>query len=263
MFDYMACLRSLKEMGAPSDLMSSMVLLEEPVSLRSISQPEISNLDANEVLYRNQRNTRKYQRGAWNIDMKSTGPGYFDEAGNYILSKPKQISISWILNRNGIQEGPFTDKEFRSLLASISYENCLVKRDFDKGFVSLSELIKEVPSLNFKELNKFFAKRQTVEEHRKDDDFFEATIVNEKSTKLTNFLKNHEISASPSFILKRITGMRKADAIAALRDITDLDKCINTTLVDLLIENAGYQVLSDVDKDGFQISSEKRMGRRK
>ena len=163
MFEYAKYSKALENMIAPKDLISSVILINESIPLRCVSAvtgeiPEIS-----ELLYRNVKNTKKHSKNAWDVDIKSSGPGYFDEAGNFILSKPKRIVVSWILKRNGTTEGPFTEKEFKNILSTISYTNCLVKRDFDKGFVELEKLMQEVPSLNFKDLNRFFSNNQSIE----------------------------------------------------------------------------------------------------
>ncbi|ELA42892.1 uncharacterized protein VICG_00207 [Vittaforma corneae ATCC 50505] len=263
MFDFASHFKALDRMTQPSDLVKSPVILDEETPLRYISLENNGVVETNEMLYRNTRNTKKHIKSAWDVDIKAAGPGYFDEAGNYILSKPKKIHTTWILKRNGSLEGPFSDKEFKLLLNTVSYANYWVKRDFDKGFVPLDKLVEEVPSFNFKELNKFFAKNQVVEEYKKDDEFFETSVVNEKSTRLTNFLKNHEISASVDFVIKNIKNMRKADAIETLKDITGLDRCVNAALIDLIIESTDYQILCDVDKDGFYIGDEKKASRRK
>ncbi|KAM0681584.1 hypothetical protein GINT2_000097 [Glugoides intestinalis] len=264
MFKFSEYVEKLEQSVQPKDLSSTSILLETPVHLRMISQKDNLAKSSDHIVYRNPKNVKKtFTKSIWDIDTKSSAPGYFDEMGNYIIGKPKKISVSWLLKRNNVLEGPFTEKEFESFISTVKKEDCLVKRDFDKGFVKLTKLMEEVPMLNFKELNKFFAENQVVDQVKKGDDFFEASIINEKNSKFTNFLRNHEISASIDFITKNIKGMRKNEAVELLKDITGLDKCVNTALVDLIVENAGVQILSDVDKDGFCISTDKRKERRK
>jgi hypothetical protein len=263
MFDCKNYSEKLNKMVAPEDLVKSAILLENAVQLRMIIQEGSEVPQTSNMLYKSTKNTKKHMKNPWDVDIKATGPGYFDEAGNFILSKPKGITASWLLKRNNSLEGPFTDKEFRDVINTISHANCMVKRDFDKGFVPLSKLIEEVPNLNFKEVNKFFAKNQIIDEVKKNDEFFGSAIVNEKNTKLTNFLKNHEISASIDFIIKSVRNMRKVDAVESLKDITGLDKGVNTALLDLIIEEIDEQILCDVDKDGFYIGNNKKDNRRK
>lgn len=264
MFDFSSHLKQLERMEEPSDLAKAEIILEKPTELRMIRVYSNGNLETGNVIYRNTKNIRKNSaKSMWDVDTKYTSPGYFDEMGNYILSKPKKIQTTWLVKRNGVLEGPFSEKEFEALVNTVNHDECMVKRDFDKGFVPLKQLVEKVPSFNFKELNKFFSRNQLSDETKKKDDFFEPSIINEKSSRLTNFLRNHEISASVDFITKSIKGMRKNDAIEYLKEITGLDKCVNTALVDLIIENAGVQILSDVDKDGFYISTENRKDKRK
>lgn len=264
MFSFSNYVEKLEKMAQPKDLSSTSMLLETPVTLRMISQKDELTKCSEHIVYRNAKNVKKtFTKSIWDMDTKSSAPGYFDEMGNYIIDKPKKIHVSWLVKRKNVLEGPFTEKEFESFVISAEKEDCWVKRDFDKGFVKLSSLMEEVPTLNFKELNKFFAVNQVVDEVKKGDDFFEPSIINEKNSKFSNFLRNHEISASIDFITKSIKGMRKNDAVELLKEITGLDKCVNTALVDLIVENAGVQILSDVDKDGFCISTDKRKERRK
>lgn len=263
MFNFTNYEKQLEKMVAPKDLIKSSILTEESTPLRCSMQSSENQVDTNELLYKNTKNTKKHSKNMWDVDIKSTGPGYFDELGNFVLSKPKKIIISWILDRNGSIEGPFSDREFRNMLGTIPRKNCLVKRDFDKGFVSLEKLLEEVPTLNFKEINKFFSKNQIIQENKKDDEFFEESVVTEKSTKLTNFLKNYEISVSISFVIKTIKNMRKVDAIEALKELTGLDKHVCTMLLDLIIEDANDQILCDVDKDGFYVGDQRKHNKRK
>lgn len=257
-------LKALEKMARPKDLVKTPVILEDAVQLRSTTKGNTDSLDVSEILYRNTKGVKKHVKSPWDVDIKGTGPGYFDDAGNYILSKPKTISATWILKRGDVLEGPFSEKEFNTKLRTVDISEYMVKRDLDKGFVSLSKLIEDVPSLEFKELNKFFSKNQIVEERKKEQDsFFETSIVNEKNTRLSNFLKNHEISASVDYIIKSIKNMRKADAIEVVKDITGLSRCVNEDLVDLIVGSAGCRILSDVDKDGFSIVTERKSGRRK
>jgi len=263
MFDCSTYLLELEKMSVPKDLAKTSVMLEEPVSLRSLVEADQDKLETADLLYRNARGTRKHPKNPWDVDIKASGPGYFDDVGNYILSKPKKIYVTWILKKDDTQEGPFSDREFKTLIGNIVHSEYEVKRDFDKGFVPLDRLLEEVPLLGFKDLNKFFARNQVFEESKKEEDFFDTSIVNEKSSRLTNFLKNHDISASVDFIVKSIRNMKKTDAIETLKDITGLDRCVNAALIDLIVESVNYQILSDVDKDGFSIGDERKLNRRR
>lgn len=263
MFDCASYFEALEKMSEPVDLAKTEIIFGDTVPLRSAAENMQSSVDTLDLLYRNTRGPRKHAKNPWDVDIKASGPGYFDEAGNYILNRPKKIYTMWIMKKGDVQEGPFSDKEFKMLLANIDPTEYEVKRDFDKGFVPLNKLLEEVPSLGFKDLNKFFTQNQVFEETKRDEDFFETSIVSEKSTRLSNFLKNHEISASIDFIIKNIKNMKKTDAIETLKDITGLDRCVNAALIDLIIEGANYQILSDVDKDGFYIGDERKQGNRR
>lgn len=263
MSEFKSYLTKLVNPIAPEDLLPSSILLEETAGFRLGTEECVVGFGNAEMLYKNVKTQRKPTKNNSNHDSRQTGPGYFDDAGNYILHKQKEIKVTWILKRNNSCEGPFSDKEFREVIYSVPLEGCQVKRDFDKGFVSLKALLEEVPRLGFKDTNKFFSENQVVDDSKKTGDFFDSSTMNESNSRLENFLRNHEISASTDFIIKSIKGMKKIEAIETLKDITGLDRYINTNLVDLIVESADSQILSDVDKDGFYIGSNERNTRRK
>jgi len=266
MFDFYSKLPLLKEIRKPGDIIQSEILQEEssPLYCENIS-PALCNqtMPASTVIFKPVKNVKKNVKTMWDVDIKHTGPGYFDQEGNFILDRPKKIQNSWIIQNNNKIEGPFTDKELKQIIEAeekTHFEGINIKREFDKGFVPLKNLLEDIPNLFDsstgapKELNKYFSKHQKIEESAKSDDFFEPSIVAEKNTRLSNFIRNHDISASVDFVIKTIKNMRKSQAIDAVQNITGLDKTINSAFVDLIIESAGFQILSDVDKDGFYIN---------
>lgn len=263
MFDLEECLAKLQKSSPPQDLEESSILLPEKVGFQLSSEKHKDVFGTSEILYKNVKSVKKTSKTSLNCDSRQTGPGYFDEAGNYILHKQKEIKVNWTLKRNNSFEGPFSDKEFREVISNISPEGVYVKRDLDKGFVSLKSLLEEVPKLGFKDLNRFFSENQVVDSSSNTDEFFDQYSVNSKNSRLENFLRNHEISASVDFIVNSIKGMKKIEAIETLKDITGLDRYINTNLVDLIVESVDFQVLSDVDKDGFYIGNGNRNSKRK
>lgn len=266
MLDIKSYLTKLEIITKPTAMLESTVLLEQAVPLRltELANPEVSFSTA-KVLFKNAKIQRKAPvKNVWDADIKTSGPGYFDASGNFILDKPKKITTTWLLKRNDSIEGPFTEKEFNELLNNVTPAGYWVKRDSDKGFVQLEKLIQEIPKFTAsRDLNRYFSQNQQVEEVKKEDSFFDTPIFAEKSSRLTNFLRNHEISASVDFIVKTIKGMKKVEAIEVLCGITGLDKGVNIALVDLIVESAGYQILSDVDKDGFYLGRETRKEKRK
>lgn len=260
MFDFSSYEALLEAQTKPKDLQPSMFIQETPHDLFMKEMNLDTTFDSSKVISKNTKVTRKVVKNVWDVDIKSSGPGYFDQNGNFVLDKPKKIYTNWLVKRNNLIEGPFTEKEFKNFLLNVSSENVWVKRDSDKGFVLLDNLKNDL-TLNFmtsKDLNKYFATNQVVEEHKKEDSFFDSPITNEKATKLNTFLRNYEVSASVDFIIKSIKNTRKSQAIEILQQITGLDRSVNTTLVDIIVESAGYQILSDVDKDGFYIGHSKR-----
>lgn len=267
MFDIKIYLSQLENIKKPESLTESSVFLDQAVPLRI---KESGFLDSPfvtaRVLFKNSKAPKKtYSKNIWDADIKSSGPGYFDHNGNFVLDKPKRVVINWLVKKNNTIEGFFTEKEFSEFLNNVSPSGYWVKRDSDKGFVELEKLINDIPNfMNSKDLNKYFSQNQKIEEVKKEEDsFFDTPIFVEKSSRLTNFLRNHEIGASLDFIIKKITGLKKSEAIDTLIGVLGLDKEVVTALVDLIVENAGYQILSDVDKDGFYLGNGTRRERRK
>lgn len=270
MFDFTSKIPVLEAMKRPQDLVESEVLRREPIPLNIESSAEMNKqpFSSSSVIYRVPKPAKKHVKNMWDVDIKHSGPGYFDQSGNFVLDKQRKNATSWFTKTNDRVEGPFTDREVKELLEQ-SREDCgklagiYIKRDFDKGFVSLEKLIADIPDIfDSKDLNRYFSQNQVVESSTKADDFFEASIVNEKNSRLSNFMRNHEISASVDFIIKTIRDMKKSQAIEAVQNITGLDKTVNAALIDLIVEDAGYQILSDVDKDGFCINNDDKNRRR-
>lgn len=266
MLDIKSYLTQIENIKKPESLCETSVLLDKAVPLRIKESGNVDTPFATaRVLFRNSKSGKKpYTKNIWDADIKSSGPGYFDPSGNFILDKPKRVVINWLVKRNNTIEGFFTEKEFVEFLNNVSPAGYWVKRDSDKGFVQLEKLLQDVPNfVTSKDLNRYFSQHQKVEETTKEDSFFDTPIFVEKSSRLTNFLRNHEISASVEFIIKKISGLKKAEAIETLIGVIGLDKEVSTALVDLIVENAGYQILSDVDKDGFYLGNDARRDRRK
>lgn len=265
MFDFASKIPVLEAIRRPRDLVDSEVLRHEPSPLNIESVPvEVGKhpLSSADAIYKVPKAGKKHVKNIWDVDIKHSGPGYIDQSGNFILDKPRKSANSWIIKRSNKIEGPFTDREVREILEQIREEqrkDVYIKRDFDKGFVSLERLLSDVSNIfDSKDLNRYFSQNQIVESISRTDDFFEASIVNERGTRLSNFMRNYEISASVDFIIKTIRDMKKSQAVDAVQSITGLDRTVNTTLIDLIVESAGYQILSDVDKDGFCISDDKK-----
>lgn len=266
MFKFTEKIELLRNIKAPEDLVDSDILNNEHAKLyleTLFEELRDHPLNTETAIYRPPKsNFKKNVKNVWDVDIKHSGPGYFDHEGNFILDKPIKNSNSWFIKEGESIKGPFNDKEIEDFIKSIGNRGSLIflKRDFDKGFVNLKEILSVFPSLpnsvNFKELNKYFMENQIIE--KKDsvdkDDFFEETFVFEKNTRLTNFLRTHNICASIGYIIKSITNKKKAHAIDLVQRITGLDKSVNSALIDLIVESAGKQILLDVDKDGFTIN---------
>lgn len=270
MFDFASKISVLEAVERPQDLAESEVLRHEPIPLNiESSSAELGKqpLSSAGAIYKIPKPVKKHIKNMWDVDIKHSGPGYFDQSGNFILDKPRKSVTSWITKKNDKIEGPFTDREIKELLeqSRVDHDGLVgvyIKRDFDKGFVSLEKLLFDIPDIfDSKDLNRYFSQNQVVESSSRADDFFEASIVNEKNSRLSNFMRNHEISASVDFIIKTIKDLKKSQAVDAVQGITGLDKTVNTALVDLIAENAGYQILSDVDKDGFYINNDDKKRR--
>lgn len=256
----------LRNMKKPDDLVDTFILkdIPAPLKLHSIlSYEDTAMLMAAKPSFATKKPFKKQAKGCvWNVDITSSAPGYFDEHGNFILDKAQKVSTLWYVRRDGAIEGPLTEAEMKRLSENGGLAGTLVKRDFDKGFVPADGLIAAIPAFyNSKGLNKYFSANQIIEERERTDDFYSNVVDKEGNTKLSNFMKSNNITASVKFIINAIKGMRKQEAIDAVKGITGLERAENTILVELIVEKAETQILSDVDKDGFTINQTIRAGK--
>lgn len=255
----------LRNYTKPLDFEETSVFDKEPHGLKmhgNMTEEEQKLVATNKIFYSVKKVLKKPVKSLWDADISSTNPGYFDESGNFVLNgKPKKTFTSWLVKNGDLIEGPYTQKEIKCLIDDRSLLGKNIKRDFDRGFVEFNALVAAIPDFLYsKDLNRFFAENQAVEERQKDE-FYDEVLVKEKNTKLGNFMRINHISANVDFIVKTIRGMRKIDAVRALGDITGLEEKGNNTLIDLIIEDMKVQILSDVDKDGFTINYNKRKAR--
>lgn len=262
MFKFSDKINLLAKAVKPDDLVESEILGVEstPLYLEKLS-PELMDhcLGVESTVGRHPKNnTKKNIKTVWDVDIKHSGPGYFDDDGNFILDKPIKITNSWFVKEMDIVKGPLTDKELGVELKNVK-EGALIKRDLDRGFVNLKDLLIAFPEFpvagSSKDLNKYFTENQIIDNVESiKDEFFEESIV-ETNSRLGNFLNVYGISASVSYIVKTIKNKRKQHAINLVQRITGLDNNINSMLIDLIVESAGRQILLDVDKDGFMINN--------
>lgn len=253
MFSFSSKLSEFNTTKEPFDLIPSSILEDQPRQLfLNRVTAEMVDHQFNSVIV--VVKPFKASRGAnvWDVDLNAANPGYIDHDGNFIFEKSKKIVNVWFILEDEKTLGPLDDQEVREYTPT---SKTLIKREFDRGFVTYSSLVAEFPDLQFKlkELNKFFSKNHIKEEKTNEDDFFDESILNEKNSRLRNFIRNHNVGASIDFIVKTITNKRRNTAVDLLYNITGLERSINAALVDLIVETAGKQILSDVDKDGFCI----------
>lgn len=256
----------LKNMKKPDDLVDTPILNDVPSELKlfsGLTPEEQSMIACSKKCFQTKKPVKKTGKTSmWDVDISSTGPGHFDEAGNFILNKSKKIPILWLVKRNGMIDGPFTEKEIKAMHDKGELSNSMIKREFDAGFVEYEKLCKEFPNFYYgANLSKFFVENQVLEQKEAHDDFYSVVVTKDRNSKLSNFMKKFNINAGVEFIKKNITGMRKADAIDAIADITGLDKSQNEILIDLIVEESDSQILKDVDKDGFESKTSHRSKR--
>lgn len=265
-------IEKLRNMKRPEDLAHAQMLSDTPVPLRVHSGPtssETALLEDSKKIYFTKKTFRKNGRGRmWSVDISSSAPGYFDESGNFILDKSDKISTLWFVRKDAAEgsiEGPLTCGEIRKAAEEGHLQGRWVKRSFDKGFVGADGLILAHPTFyHSRNLNKYFTENQVVDEKpsSNSDDFYSDVVTRERSVKLTNFIKSNSITASVDHLVKTIRNMTKHEAVKAIRGITGLGAVENTMLVELLVEDASTQILSDVDKDGFMLNANGKGGRR-
>lgn len=264
-------LELLSDSKKPVDLVPTCIFTDEEHDLALSDPSAATSLTPAQILFHPLKTTKRATKSnMWTVDIGMSAPGYFDEAGNFVLNPSKQLAVQWFIKRNDTCEGPFTEAEMQSKAKEGLLHGTEVKRDFDRGFVEADALLSVCSDLHKqKEISKFFTENQVIEESKEtNDDFYSDVIVKERlpgrrSSRLTNFLQNNHISASVDYIIKSITGKRKQEAIAILGRLTGMDLAKNIILLDLILEESGKQILSDVDKDGFALAADRRYTPRK
>ncbi|KAI5168762.1 hypothetical protein PAEPH01_0400 [Pancytospora epiphaga] len=265
----------LRTIVKPEDLMSVRILSDSatPLRIHTGQTPSEASLLSNsdKIYFTRQRPVKKNKKiGMRNTDISNSAPGYFDDFGNFILRESDKIATLWLIRNeatSGSIEGPFTSEEIKRVSESGNLKGKWIRRSFDRGFVAADGLLAEHPGFyNSRNLNKYFAMNQVVEEEplaeEAEDDFYSEVVTKASTTKLANFIKNNNISASVKQLVGAIKDLTKNEAIKTIRNITRLGVVENTMLVELLVENSNTQILSDVDKDGFMMNvSGNRNGR--
>jgi len=157
-------------------------------------------------------------------------------------------------------EGPFATKEISQLANSGKLEGVYIRREFDKGFVSFDRMARELPDFIYSErINRYFVENQIVSaaEHSSS-----CETAHARESRVANFLKNKNINATIEFLVKSIKGQSMFKALKTISGITLLGEEDNRVLIDLIVKETDYQVLSDVDKDGFKVEYLAKKSRR-
>lgn len=251
----------LETNSKPADLADTFILDDDPHELAITDLKNLNNLMPAQILFHQHRCAKKGPKpDMWNVDVAMGAPGYFDEAGNFVLNNSKKQSVLWYIKRGCLVEGPFSSNEILDKAKSNQLDGVEIKRDFDRGFVRADELLSVFPALNQpKEISKYFSKKLTEVENQADD-FFSDVILKERThgkriSKVTSYMQVNHISASAEFITKNIMGKKREEAILIIGRITGLAYAECGVLLGLLINESNKQILADVDSDGFTITN--------
>ena len=263
------CAAALEQAARPKDLIETEIFSAEAKPLKLLTETTDESqvlLARGNALNRPRKNFIKKKQGGWTGDFTNPAPGFFDDAGNFTVGKQSTVSYTWFIKRDGKVDGPFSEQEMKKFGEAGSLRNTLVKRDFDRGFVDTNKLMEEIPNFYYcRTLNKYFAVNQIMEEVQSNEDSFyvRSQGVSSVNSRLDNFCSTHNISASYSFMIGKINGKRKEEAIGILRGVTGLEKVETERLIELLVEHAGKQVLKDVDEEGYTIATSTSKGKKK
>jgi len=251
-------------MSKPEDLIDSFILNDHPLPLKihtGLSEDELMYLSPTVTKDSSapRKRRKEYERPR---DSDYNEGGHVDDAGNFSMSRKPRATVQWYVRRNTEIKGPFTNDEVKKMASADELEEAEIKRSFDRGYVDASKLIAEHPYFyESKGLNQFFIDNQKIEEGEdKREEFFNETVSMNVSPKLMNFFKTYRINTTGDYLIRYLKGMKKSAAIGALKNVTGLERPENEMLIDLLIEESKEKFLSDVDKNGFMMNTNKSKG---
>lgn len=258
----------------PADLKDSPILSNTPSPLHLTEITDRIGIET--ALLKQKRVYKRGQKSQW-MDANN-GTGYFDDAGNFVLS-PKEHSVpQWIVIRSADNskehsaqtvEGPFSRTEILSLHQDGLLAGTMLRRDFDQQSISAEALFAACPALDDNAfITSFIAEHaapatpETTLESPQPDEFYSNPVLR-CSSRLATFLELHNISVYTKTLMSAIRSKTRRDAIKTLERVTGLSPFESETLLGLLIAESPKKLLVDVDEDGFERVQPKAFSKRK
>ena len=172
--------------------------------------------------------------------------------------------VNWVVERFDCRgqrklEGPFVNKEMKSMLCSGMLDETNIKRDCDVDFLPFSlvyefcnNFIYEDPNV----LTKFY-------KINLKEDLTKPAVPVKNATKVETFIANNKLTITFDDAFKLVKNKTKQQAMANLKEQLKRDDKIVGAFLDLLVAESTAQLLLDVDVDGFPIQKSKKIVKRR
>jgi hypothetical protein len=218
-----------------------------------------------------QKKGARREESMWDVDLSKADEWHFDSKGNFTVGKSTEMpSQSWLVSKNSVIFGPYTERELRDRIDGGELKDALVKREDDRGFVHYEEIARDLGAefYSSERLNGYFeenvaASKPVVTHAEFFDDLSSLSLksyakkstesfkVIEQCVRTKSFLLSKNSSIKLSQIEKGITGKTLSEAVSIVSRIVGLSRSESQELIELLLEESRLPILSNVECDGF------------
>ncbi|KAL6120912.1 hypothetical protein NUSPORA_02272 [Nucleospora cyclopteri] len=209
---------------------------------------------------------KKPKKSPWTTEGKQPIANCISPDGTFTAGGPaKPIFYNWIVQGKGedgkeLFQGPLVNKEMKNLLYQNKLAGTKIKRECDNVFVPFEHIYEKYDNFIYVEqsvIDEIFREYEmNLQEPIKEQFYDEVVFLEEKKfSKTAAFLKRHNLEFNKSCLIKMVKAKTKKNAIETLKAHTKMAENNVKVLLDLLLEEAKFQILVDVDKDGFFIQN--------
>lgn len=175
-----------------------------------------------------------------------------------IAKYKKPIYFNWFVQRKNncnetIIEGPYVNRQMKNLLFQNLLIGTRIKRDCDPVFLPFEFVYEKYNNFiytDFELLSKLFQSAVII-----NDDTLEEKSI---GTETNAWLKDHGLNTTYQSIVNLIANKTKAQAIEILKNILKQNENNCKVLLDIIIKETSWQLLLNVDKDGFVIYTDNK-----
>jgi hypothetical protein len=234
-----------------------------------VSKKKILAIVGKKPQFGQKRGARK-EESMWDVDLSRAEEGHFDARGNFTLGRsPGAPSPFWLVSKNSVIFGPYTERELKAKLDGGELRDTLVKRENDRGFLCHEDIARDLGADFYRseKLDRYFEEhaavpKPVVTQTEFFDDLSSLSLKNyarkdvdskliEQCTRTKNFLLSKNSSIKLSQIERSITGKSLSEAVNIVARIVGLPKPESEELIEMLIEESKLPILSNVCCDGF------------